>query len=331
VFDGTVRLEVEHSTRYRYASPVSLAHHRAHLRPIQDAAQVLEDFDLELDPPPAGRRASLDSFGNPQLHFEIAGTHERLHVRSRSRLALRPRFAGFDAAATLPWEQVAEALRYRPRASPLPAAEFVHPSPYVPRLPALRALVAPLLEPGRPVAALALALMHEIHTGFAYESQSTTVDTPLVSVLAQRHGVCQDFAHAMIGALRSAGLAARYVSGYLLTQAPEDGRTLLGADASHAWVQVWCPPVSASGSTSAAGEDTPPAASPDFWLDLDPTNDCVPAAGHVRLAVGRDYGDVAPLRGVIRGGGEHRLEVAVRTRRIAAPALSDSQTSPAGP
>jgi transglutaminase-like putative cysteine protease len=225
-------------------------------------------------------------------------------VRSRSRLRVVPRFAGLAPDRSEPWEAVAEALRYKPHRAPHPAVEFAQPSPFVPRLPALRTLVEPELQPGRPVAALALALMRAVHDGFSYESQSTTVDTPLAEVLAQRRGVCQDFAHVTIGALRAAGLAARYVSGYLLTRAPEDGRALLGADASHAWVQVWCPGA------------WPGQAPQDAWLDLDPTNDCVPAAGHVRLAVGRDYGDVTPLRGVIRGGGAHRLAVAVHTRLI---------------
>jgi transglutaminase-like putative cysteine protease len=150
----------------------------------------------------------------------------------------------------------------------------------------------------------AIDLMARIHDGFAYRSATTAVDTPLAEVLATRQGVCQDFAHLMIGALRSLGLAARYVSGYLLTRSPDDGAQaapMLGADASHAWLAVWCP--MADGT-------------PAQWIELDPTNNVRPSTGHVRLAVGRDYGDVTPLRGVIRGGGVHRLAVQVRTRRI---------------
>ena len=150
-----------------------------------------------------------------------------------------------------------------------------------------------------------------MHAEFAYRSASTEVDTPLADVLARREGVCQDFAHLLIGALRSMGLAARYVSGYLLTAAPDDegqggapAAPWLGADASHAWVALWCP---------MAQADAEPGA---FWLELDPTNNVLPSTGHVRLAVGRDYGDVTPLRGVIRGGGEHQLEVRVHTVRL---------------
>jgi transglutaminase-like putative cysteine protease len=169
----------------------------------------------------------------------------------------------------------------------------------------LRELALPSFAPGRPVAEAAIDLMARIHTGFAYRSASTDIDTPLAEVLATHQGVCQDFAHVMIGALRAMGLAARYVSGYLLTSAPEPGAggaPMLGADASHAWVAVWCP--MADGS-------------PPRWLELDPTNQVLPRLGHVRLAIGRDYRDVTPLRGVIRGGGEHLLAVRVRTQRLA--------------
>jgi transglutaminase-like putative cysteine protease len=151
------------------------------------------------------------------------------------------------------------------------------------------------------VAAGALDLMHRIHADFEFQSASTEVDTPLIEAFEQRAGVCQDFAHLMIAALRMLGLAARYVSGYLLTQPPPGQAKLLGADASHAWVQVYCP-------------DTPGL--PGGWLELDPTNDLIPDTSHVRLALGRDYGDVTPLRGVIRGGGQHTLGVAVNTRRV---------------
>jgi transglutaminase-like putative cysteine protease len=181
--------------------------------------------------------------------------------------------------------------------------EFALPSPYVPRLSALRDYAAPDFPAGRPLAQAALALMHRVHADFRYESQSTDIDTPLAQAFAQRRGVCQDFAHLMAGALRMLGLPARYVSGYLLTSAAEGSAPLLGADASHAWVQLWCP-----------GTPGVPASGPGAgWLDMDPTNDLVPATGHVRVAVGRDFGDVTPLRGVIRGGGQHTLRVAVTT------------------
>jgi transglutaminase-like putative cysteine protease len=227
-----------------------------------------------------------------------------LRVRARSRVALAPRAAPVDAAHSPRWEDVRARLRYEAGARYDPAVEFAQPSPYVPRLHALRDYGQASFAAGMPVALCALDLMHRIHADFEFKAASTDVDTPLIEAFEQRAGVCQDFAHLMIAALRMAGLAARYVSGYLLTQPPPGQEALLGADASHAWVQVYCP-------------DTPGL--PEGWLELDPTNDRVPDTSHVRLALGRDYGDVTPLRGVIRGGGRHTLDVRVNTRRLHEP------------
>ncbi len=295
-------LDVLHETRYAYASPVSLAHHRAHLQPLADAHQRLEAFRLEIEPPPAEQHDGRDHLGNPQRHFSLRQPHEALLVRAWSRVTVRSGFDALDAAASPPWDELAQRLRYVARGRYWPEAEFALPSPYVPRLPELLTYARPSFAPGRAVALAGIELMRRLHADLRYESASTAVDTPLAQAFAMRRGVCQDFAHLLIGALRMLGLPARYVSGYLLTRAPEDGHEMLGADASHAWVQLWCP-----------GTPGVPA---DGWLSLDPTNDLVPGAGHVRLAVGRDYGDVAPLRGVIRGGGRHSLSVAVRTRIV---------------
>ncbi len=312
-----MQLEVRHETRYAYAAPVSLAHHLAHLKPLEDAHQQLLQFELDVQPAPAQWRDSTDAWGNAQRHFGLAQPHDRLTVTACSRVAVAPRFAALRPEASPPWPEVAACVRYVARAPFVAAAEFALPSPYVPRLPALRELGTGLFTPGRPVAEAALELMHRLHAEFHYESRSTDVDTPLQQVLLQRRGVCQDFAHLLAGVLRAWGLPARYVSGYLLTHAPQsdgrDGAPMLGADASHAWVQLWCP--GTPGVPAGAG------GADDAWLDLDPTNDCVPGSGHVRLAVGRDFGDVTPLRGVIRGGGgHHTLAVAVTTRRLDSPA-----------
>jgi transglutaminase-like putative cysteine protease len=302
-----MRLEVVHDTRYAYTSPVSLAHHLAHLKPLDDAGQRLLEFALELDPRPAQVVESRDAFGNAQHHFSLGAPHPQLHVRARSRVDVTARFAGLEPGRAPAWDALAQGLRYEARHPWVPAVEFAMPSPYVPRLAGLKAYAGPSLAPGRPVAEAALELMHRLHADFRYESQSTAVDTPLAQAFAQRRGVCQDFAHLLAGGLRMWGVPARYVSGYLLTQAPEDGHAMLGADASHAWVQVWCP------GTPGVPADGPGAG----WLDLDPTNDLVPGAGHVRVAIGRDYGDVTPLRGVIRGGARHDLTVGVHTRELA--------------
>ena len=172
-----------------------------------------------------------------------------------------------------------------------PAAEFSFASPYVPRHADFVAYAQPSFAPGRPVLEGARDLMRRIHADFEYATQATDVNTPALEALALRKGVCQDLAHVMLGCLRSLGLAARYVSGYLLTEPPAGQPRLVGSDASHAWVRVWCPV--------------------NGWIEFDPTNDCLAGSGHVTLAIGRDYGDVTPVRGVIRGGGRHALAVRV--------------------
>ena len=156
---------------------------------------------------------------------------------------------------------------------------------------ALHDYAQPSFAPGRSYLAAAMALMERVHRDFTYEPGVTEIDTPLIDAFRLRRGVCQDFAHLMLGMLRSLGLPARYVSGYLQTQPPPGQARLLGADASHAWISIWCPVLG--------------------WVDLDPTNAVVPDASHVTVAVGRDYGDVVPLRGVIQGGASHTLDVAV--------------------
>jgi transglutaminase-like putative cysteine protease len=302
-------LEVLHETRYDYAAPVSLAHHLAHLQPLDDRHQQLLAFDLSIAPAPGHVQDGIDTQGNAERHFSLAQPHHHLQVRATSRVRVAPRFADLQAEAGPAWDQVAERLRYVARAPFVPAMEFALPSPYVPRLAPLREYAAPSFSAGRPLAEAALELMQRIHADFAYVSQSTEIDTPLAEVWATRQGVCQDFSHLMAGAMRMLGLPVRYVSGYLLTHAPDGGAAMQGADASHAWVQVWCPGTPGV-TVDLAG---------DAWLDLDPTNGLVPGCGHVRVAVGRDFGDVTPLRGVIRGGGSHTLSVSVHTRVVDEP------------
>jgi transglutaminase-like putative cysteine protease len=298
-------LEVVHETRYGYAAPVSQAQHLAYLKPLHDARQQLRQHELQIEPTPLSLLHDTDAYGNARVLFSLGIPHRALRVCARSRVALQPvaDAAVVQAAVALSprWEEVRAALRYVAGARFDPAVEFAQPSPYVPRLPALRDYAAASFAPGTPLAQGALELMHRIHADFEFATASTEVDTPLAQAFEQRSGVCQDFAHLMIGMLRMHGLAARYVSGYLLTTPPAGQQPLVGADASHAWVQVYCP-------------DTPGLSG--AWLELDPTNDLVPDLSHVRLALGRDYGDVTPLRGVIRGGGRHTLQVAVHTQRV---------------
>lgn len=305
-------LEVLHHTRYRYSAAVSSAQHLAYLRPLADEHQALLDHELSINPDPDERRDAADWRGNKACWFSLWHDHRELDVTARSRVRIAARFEGLQPERSAPWQEVVEALRYRSHAPFDPAVEFALPSAHVPRLAWLRDYAAASLAPERPLAEAAIELMHRVHADFRYASGSTKVDTPLERVIEQRRGVCQDFAHVVIGALRMHGVPARYVSGYLLTRVAEGGPAMVGADATHAWVQVYVP----------GTPGVPERGAGAGWLDLDPTNDCIPATGHVRLAVGRDYGDVTPLRGVIRGGGQHQLEVGVTVTELQAQPAS---------
>lgn len=284
-------LQVTHETVTSYSARVDVGYHVAHLFPRADARQQVDDFELAIEPVPSHLSSAPDVFGNLRTCFALYVPHTELTVRASSTVSLAPRGAPPEPAASAPWDDIAVSLHYSAGAAFRPESEFSYASPFVPLLAELRAWAEPVFAPGRPCLDAALELMHRIHREYAYESGATEVTTPLAEVVRERRGVCQDFAHLMLGALRAFGLPARYVSGYLLTTPPAGQARLLGADASHAWISVWCPV--------------------HGWVDLDPTNDVLPDTGHVTLAVGRDFGDVTPLRGVILGGAEHTLEVAV--------------------
>lgn len=297
----TQELIVEHDTEYHYSSAVGFAQHLAHLTPRSLVGQQVQDFRLEIAPPPAGVQTGADYFGNLRTYFALTAAHEALRVRTHSRVRLQPRFGHVDVGASPAWEAVRASLQYVAGAPYAAASEFCFRSPRVSRDPALGAYARESFAPGRPLLEAARDLMQRIHKDFRFDATSTDVSTPMLEAFAARAGVCQDFTHVMIGCLRSLGLAASYVSGYLCPQprsatAPSTAAdpTPVGAEASHAWVSVFCPRYG--------------------WVEFDPTNNVIPLTGHVRLAIGRDYGDVAPLRGVVQGGGKHQLRVAVRVR-----------------
>ncbi len=302
-------LHVVHETSYDYAPAVQTAQHMAHLRPADGHGQRLLRHTLSVQPPPAQQNEAVDVYGNTRAFFSLQAPHETLTVVADS---LVDTMAAATPQPGLPWEQVRERMRYQ-RGTPYePATEFAFSSPYVPRDQAFRDYALPSFPPARPLYEAACDLMRRIHADFEYEPQATDVNTPALQALALRKGVCQDLAHVMIGCLRSLGLAARYVSGYLLTEPPPGQPRLLGADASHAWVSVFLP-----GAEAGGGE----------WADLDPTNDRAPGEDYVTLAIGRDFSDVSPMRGVIHGGANHRLRVAV-TVLPAAPGDGFADTLP---
>jgi transglutaminase-like putative cysteine protease len=306
---GWARLSVEHETIYAYSHAVEQAQHIACLRPLSDAGQRLALFEMAVSPTPAQHSIRRDSHGNSRAYFALHSAHTDLRVVARSQVEVAQRYKGLQPAEGPTCGEVRALLAYRARAAFQPASEYMYASPYVPLHGILREYALASLRDDRPLAEAAMELMSRIFKDFDYAPASTDISTPVLDVFEQRKGVCQDFAHLMLACLRSCGLAGRYVSGYLLTLPPPGQAPLVGADASHAWVSVWIP-----GLGLDLAQD---------WLDLDPTNDCVPATHHVRVAHGRDFGDVTPLRGVIRGGGAHTLLVRVTTRLLdpALPAL----------
>jgi transglutaminase-like putative cysteine protease len=295
-------LTVEHETLYAYDYPVEQAQHIACLSPMSDAGQTVEAHTLAISPTPSQRSESVDAHGNLRSYFAMHAPHGELKVVASSRVRVRHRYVGLDPKAGPTCAEVREQLTYHARAPFEAASEFLYSSPFVPTHRLLREYGMVSLKDDRPLAGAAINLMSRIYKDFDYAPASTDISTPVLDVLAKRKGVCQDFAHLMLGCLRACGLAARYVSGYLLTRPPPGQAPLVGADASHAWVSVWVP-----GLGMPLAQD---------WLDLDPTNDVVPHLHHVRVAQGRDFGDVTPLRGVIRGGGKHTLVVRVTTREV---------------
>jgi transglutaminase-like putative cysteine protease len=290
-----MRFRVHHVTRYVYEQPVSLCHSIAHLKPREQPGQETRSAHIRVDPWPAVAREHLDFFGNRQSYFSIQQTHRSLEVAATSEVEVTPRPVP-DLSRSPPWEQVVAELRESREPEAFEARIFTLPSAYVPLDDAAADFARPTFNPRRPVLEAVAGLMGRIYRELEYDPHFTTVATPLSEVLAHRRGVCQDFAHLALAGLRGLGLAARYVSGYLETLPPPGQPKLQGADASHAWFAVYLPKVG--------------------WIDFDPTNDQIPGEQHITTAVGRDFQDVTPLRGVFYGGGEHELEVAVDVDRV---------------
>jgi transglutaminase-like putative cysteine protease len=291
---GIIRYRVRHQTVYHYGGNVAHSHQLLHLAPRDGAHQVCRARTIMLDPEPSARREDVDAFGNVVTRLEYDLPHDRLEVLAEVGVEVSPP-ADVAAAATHPWEAVRDALLYSGQpmtAEYLDACRFRMESSYVRVKQTFTDYAADCFVPGIPLLAGAEALMHKMHRDFSYRPGTTNISTSVIEAFEARRGVCQDFAHIMLACLRSRGLAARYVSGYLRTiPPPGTDAALLGADASHAWVSAFCPPVG--------------------WIDLDPTNDVRVATDHIVIAWGRDFGDVSPLRGVIVGGGKHTLSVRV--------------------
>lgn len=287
------KLLIEHITLYDYEHAVILAQHLAYLKPQNHTWQKLILHELVIEPDTDNVRNEIDAFGNHRTFFSISRAHKSLEVRATSEVLKKPRFIESSLAQTPAWESVRNSMHYSLDQPFDPASEFVWPSPYIPWVEELKSYAKQSFTASRPIGVASLELCERIYDDFKYEAGATEIHTPLEQAFVQRKGVCQDFAHIMIGCLRAIGLPAKYISGYLLTSPPPGMPRLRGADASHAWLAVYCPSM------------------PGQWLELDPTNRTVADLDHVSLAQGRDFGDVSPLRGVIRGGGTHEYKIAV--------------------
>lgn len=292
------RYLVSHETRYEYGREVAHSHQLLHLTPRQDCPrQECLDHLIRIDPQPAVLSEHVDAFGNRVTRVELDRPHEELLVCAQMTVSI-------DAAAEPSneegehWESVRDALSYQPRPPAsewLEAMRFRGESPFVRIKRLFSDFARDCFGPRRSVLKVADSLMRKVHEEFTYAPGETEIATPLLEVFHKRRGVCQDYAHLMIACLRSAGLSARYVSGYLRTHS----EALIGADASHAWVAVFAPPFG--------------------WVEFDPTNNVRVHQEHVVLAWGRDFGDVSPLRGVILGGGSHTLTVNVTVQPLPQP------------
>ena len=285
-----MKYSISHTTTYRYGETVPLGHNEACLTPRASPWQRCHSNLLAIRPAPTVLQNWTDYFGNRVSYFTVEEEHRELSIHAQSQVEVwEPAYP--DPASTPAWEDVREMLAAATDPEILAATLFGFPSPYVTCYLKLVEYALPSFAPRRPLWEAALDLTGRIYREFKYVPSATCVNTPTLEVLNHRRGVCQDFAHLQIACLRSLGLAARYVSGYLMTDPPPGRPKLVGADASHAWLSVFCP---------GAG-----------WLDLDPTNNQAPTRRHVTLAWGRDYGDVCPLRGLVLGGGKHLMTVAV--------------------
>ena len=285
-----MKLQVSHRTVYTYSAPVDQSQHLVHLRPRRLLRQSVLHHSLLIEPAPAFTSEIIDYFGNSGMLIRLEDEHTEFMVHARSTVEMAPPDERVLPTSSV-WENVTAATRSLSQAKSVDALQFVCASRQIPVTEDLKRFAEISFVPHRPVFEAGMDLTQRIFKEFIFDSRATDVATPVSTVLRNRRGVCQDFAHLAIAACRSIGVPARYVSGYLMTRPPAGQAKLKGADASHAWFSIWCP-------TSG-------------WLDFDPTNGIIPAAEHITLAYGRDYDDISPISGVLLGGGDQTMRVEV--------------------
>jgi transglutaminase-like putative cysteine protease len=302
-----MRYEIIHRTIYKYQEPISVGHHLARLAPKNDGRQTLLWHGLDIDPAPSTMAGHTDYFGNRVLFFALHGSHKELVVTAHSRVIVNDPVIP-DPLMTPPWETLRDGVRADELTPDAEAGEFSFPSPFIKPDPVFAKYALTSFIPGRAVLAAAIELNSRMFRDFKFDPKATDVATPILEAFKLRRGVCQDFAQIYIACLRSIGLPVRYVSGYLETLPPPGKPKMVGADASHAWVSVWC-------------------GAQNGWVDLDPTNNCLPSSRHISVAIGRDFGDVSPLRGVVYGSGDQELKVQVDVRPMSELKLVEATQS----
>jgi transglutaminase-like putative cysteine protease len=286
-----VLYDIRHVTTYAYSAPVPFARCVLRMFPREEPGQTVVSSSLRLEPEATQRHDGRCYFGNRVMTVTVEKPHRALTVAVRSRVEVRREATPLLALAH-PWEAVRDAAMRQASLRPDAPSHYLYASRLVPMAGEVTAYAAASFTPGRPLVEAARDLMARIRREFTYDPKATVISTPIAAVLKARRGVCQDFAHVMIAGLRGLGLPAAYVSGYLRTIPPPGQKRLEGADATHAWVSVWCGPA-------------------EGWIGLDPTNDIVAGEDHIVAARGRDYADVSPIDGVLIGSGEQSLTVKV--------------------
>jgi transglutaminase-like putative cysteine protease len=285
-----MKYNVQHTTRFLYSEPTPVSHNQVHLAPRSLEYQTCGHYELKVDPTPAVTGARTDYFGNRVDYFSIHESHHGLTVTSRSEVEIT-RSAAAEASPAMTWDEVQAGIRADRTPEGLLAYQCALPSARVKPLGAFREYADKSFTTGRSITDAARDLTGRIHADFKFDPRATMVHTPPAELFSLRRGVCQDFAHFALGCVRSMGLPARYVSGYVCTQPPPGRSRLQGADASHAWFSIYCGPLG--------------------WIDFDPTNDVVVGDAHVTVAWGRDYDDICPIQGVFLGGGQNTMTVEV--------------------
>lgn len=291
-----MKYRVRHLTTYEYEDPVSVSHHIMRLIPKSSRRQTCRRTTIRISPQPVNRNGHTDYFGNATTAFTLLEPHEKLVIEAVSEIdvnALPPP----DLAKSPPWETVRDLMPFARTEEELNACQFVFDSPRVEQRPELAEYARESFPDGRSLLEATLDLTSRINRDFLFDNKATEVSTPVETFFEKRRGVCQDFSHLQIACLRSLGLPARYVSGYVRTVPAPGQPRLAGADASHAWCTMWSPGTG--------------------WVDFDPTNNCVPSDEHIMIAVGRDYSDVSPIHGVLLGGARHRLTTGVDVTALA--------------